>query len=102
MTKFDNYIYYSICEKTLELKSKTFYMSYSTFCQGLKSSFLLGVLDKRETSIVSELYEYLRLLYGLNGSIINEYIIRYFIEEKWETFEEPVRLINEYYSNSFN
>ena len=102
MNKFDNYIYYTICEKTLELAKRTRYRTHSTFCQGFKNSMLMESFDRREMAILYEIHDHLRVMYGLDGPTTNDYIVVFFIDEKWLIFEESVRLMKEYFPNSFN
>lgn len=101
MVKFDNYIYYTICEKTLELKNRTIYRSHSTFCQRFKASMEMESFDGREMAMIDEIIGYLKLLYGLDSRTASDYIVTFFMDEKWLIFEESVRLMKEFFPTSF-
>jgi hypothetical protein len=102
MSKLDNYIYYSICEKSYELFKESNFMSYRMFCFSFKNSILLNDFGSKEFRIIDELYTYLRLIYDLDYNIAYEYIGEYFLDDKCIKFEEPVRLVRDYFKNSFS
>jgi hypothetical protein len=102
MNTFDNYIYYSICEKSYELFEKSNYLTYSSFCNGIKNAIELNNFSYDENRRIVDILSYISLIYGLKYSEIGEYIHNYFMGDKFLTFEEPVRLIKEYFKNSFN
>ena len=78
MSKLNNYIYYSICEKSYELFKESNFMSYRMFCFSFKNSILLNDFGSKEFRIIDELYTYLRLIYDLDYNIAYEYIGEYF------------------------
>jgi len=102
MNNLDNYIYYTICEKSYELFEKTKYMNYPSFCNGFKTAMILNDFSKKECSLLFELNIYLNIIYGFDKETSAEYIGKYFIEDKYVTFEEPMRLTKFYFKNSFN
>lgn len=102
MDKLDNYIYYSICEKSYELFEDTNFMTYRMFCLSFKNSILLNDFGNNEFKVIDEIYNHLRLIYGLDYNTSFEYIGQYFLDDKCIIFEEPVRLVKDYFKNSFN
>jgi hypothetical protein len=60
------------------------------------------VLSGKEHDIINKIHEHLMLIYGLDSDICFQYIGDYFFEQKYIIFEEPVRLVHDYFKNSFN
>jgi hypothetical protein len=102
MGKLDNYIYYTICEKSYELFEKSNYLTYNSFCNGIKFAIKLNDLSYDENQRIVDILKHVSLIYDLKYSEAGEYIHNYFMEEKFLIFEEPVRLISEYFKNSLN
>jgi hypothetical protein len=102
MIKLNNYIYYSICEKSLELMNETVYRNYSDFCEYLRNSILLESLGRFDMRIFRGLNQYLKIVYGFDIGVANEYIVDFFINKKWEIFEESVKLMKSAFPNSFH
>jgi hypothetical protein len=102
MDKLDNYIYYSICEKSYELFEDSNFMSYRMFCNSMKNSIILKDIGKSESNIIGEISRNLQLIYHLDYEESMEYIGEYFLNDKFVIFEEPVRLVKDFFKNSFN
>jgi hypothetical protein len=102
MDDLKNYIYYSICEKSYELFEKTNYMTYTAFCNGLKNAILLDELDYDDSHKLMDIFSYVKKIYGLEHNESGDYVRSYFIDEKFREFENPIRLMNEYFKNSLN
>jgi hypothetical protein len=102
MDDLKNYIYYSICEKSYELFEKTNYMTYTAFCNGLKNAILLDDFDYDNSHKLMDIFSYVKKIYGLEHNESSDYVRSYFIDEKFREFENPIRLMNEYFKNSLN
>lgn len=102
MVTLDNYIYNTICEKTLDLYKKTKYISHSAFCYGFKNSLLLEHLDRVESTILFEISKDIELIYGLKRGSSTHYLIEYFLTEKWLIYEESANLVKTQFINSFS
>ena len=103
MVSLDNYIYYSICEKSHEIFENTAYATYRNFCKNIKDEVDGNRgLDNATNHIFWKIGEYLKLIYGFEFDEGIVYIINYFLEEKYMIFEEPVVCITSAYKNSFN
>lgn len=102
MNKYKNYIYYSICEKSFELFQDSNYLTYSSFCYGIKAAIQTKEFDWVDSSRVYEIIVYIKKLYGLKPEEYGEYINEYFLDEKFLVFEKPIRIINEFFKNSLN
>lgn len=111
MSELDNYIYYSICEKSYEVFQNNLDVNYPhnydiikcsnyrSFCILMQHSMKLKDLSGRETKHISLLKAYLILIYGLTSDESMEYIFNYFMDERYIYLEEPVRLMNIYFKN---
>lgn len=102
MNNLDNYIYYTICEKSYMLFETSKFNTYRSFCNSLKSAIKLNSFSKRECGWFFELNLYLNLIYGFDKKTSSEYVFKYFYDEKYLIFEESVRLMRIYFKNSFN
>ena len=100
---FDNWIYYTICEKTLKIyerhirnRDKYFYFSsYTKFCELLRDSIVYKNIGRREEGVIVEVDLYIKKTYGLNKDESAKYVANYFIENKWLVFENAVILMKE-------
>lgn len=102
MVKFDNYVYYSICEVSIPLVTKSFYGSYANWCGRLSNSIKLKQLSTKEQSWIIAIADRLELFYALEPELIGQYIADYFHKQKYLDFEQPVRLMNMAFKNSLH
>lgn len=102
MNKLENYIFLSICEKSLDLFKGSYFSTYANFCGTLKVSMETEDLSRGDLYVVYEIDDYLRTIYGLSVEESNKYIADFFLTEKYLLFEKPVRLTLEYFKNSFH
>ncbi len=102
MDKLENYIFLSICEKTLDLFKNSYFKTYSSFCSTLKSSIEREDLSKGDFYIIYEIDDYLTKIYDLSVEESNKYIIDFFILEKYLFFENTVKLTLNHFKNSFS
>lgn len=102
MNKLENYIFLSICEKSLDLFKDSYFSTYLGFCNTLRSSMETADLSRGDLYVIYEIDDYLRKIYDLSVEESNQYIADFFLLEKYLVFEKPVRLISEYFKNSFN
>jgi hypothetical protein len=102
MTKFDNYVYLTICEVSLELFHKTRFSTYVNYCRTLNLSLKSGVLDRSETSDIIKISETLTLIYGFDDVTAAKYISEYFDSDRCLEFQKCVLITKEYFKNAFN
>ncbi len=102
MTKFDNYIYLTICETTLELFSKTNFSTYFNYCNNMNLSLKSGVLDKREESDIRKIMDDLNLIYYFDNKTCAKYISEYFDSNRYIDFQKCVLATKKCFSNSFD
>lgn len=91
MSKYDNYIYLTICEVSFEYFQKTNFSTYTNYCISFKSSLLDGKLSSYEKKCIIHVSEMLDKIYGMNISETGRYINEFFQLEKFKVFEKVVR-----------
>lgn len=99
--KFDNYVYMSICEITLELFKKTNYITYKAYCNSIKDGLNKNIEFSSYGDIVA-ICKRIDEIYSLDWELSGLYISNYFCDEKYLGFEKPVKLIQECFPVSFN
>lgn len=104
MVLLDNYIYYSICDKSYDIFKRSAYSTYRNFCNNIKHEIESnsGSLHTTTNFIFWQIGEYIKVVYDLDFNQCLDYIFKYFINEKYKTFEEPMVCIKSAYKNSFN
>ena len=102
VSKLDNYIFYSICEKLYESFKTTKFITFTNFCESLRVSIEFNQLGKKELIFMYEIDNYLRLIYNLSENETNTYISDFFILKKFTIFETSIRLMDKFFKNSFN
>lgn len=95
MKKFDNYIYFTICEITLKYFSTTYYSTYYNFCNVFKFSIQQNKLSLIEKHFLVDLSEDLELIYAIKEDKAGEYISNYFMNDMYVKFEKPVRYMKQ-------
>jgi hypothetical protein len=102
MSKFENYIFLTICEKSYELFKTTKYMTYVAYCNIFKVCFKLGKLSYVESSHISEIINFIKKIYDLEIDDALKYTKDFFMLDKHLIFEESSRLTMKYYNNCYN
>ena len=102
MKKYDNYIYLTICELTINMVKGTNYSTYNAYCRGIANSIKDDVLSGYELRQMNYLNKMLTLYYGLSLNDTKKYIDAYFLEELWVNYELSARLTLDCFPLSFN
>lgn len=103
MTRFDNHVYYSICEKSYEIfMEKTNFQTFSAFCSAFKNSFALMDISQKEIINMMEIRRYIQTIYGFEYTEALEYVIDFFREERYLIFIKSVLFMNEYFKTALN
>jgi hypothetical protein len=102
MLKFDNYVFFTLCEHSLRLFEKSHFSTYRAFCHAMGNTIKLGNFNKNDTNILASLLNDLKLIFGFKDVEAYFYIKRFFSEEKFIIYDEPVRLLREFYNFSIN
>jgi hypothetical protein len=104
MVKFDNYVFMTICESSLDLFKKSHFSTYVNYCKTLNLSLKSGILDKKETAAIVKIATDLVLIYGFDDEDCGKYIADYFASDidKVINFYKVVLLTREHFALSFN
>ncbi len=102
MTKFDNYVFMSICEISLDLFDKSNFSTYLNYCKTLNLSLKSGILDKKETYDIINISNKLILIYGFDEKTCAEYIAKYFDCDRFLEFQKCVLITKKFFGNSLN
>lgn len=100
MKKFDNYVYMFICEITLKLFKDSNCMTYSNYCRLLAASLKDGNLSNKQIKHISIILSGLEKVFYFNSKESAEYLSKFFMLDKFDKFEESVRMTKEFYPNS--
>ena len=103
--KFDNYVYMSICEITLDLYVDFEYYSYNFFCSWIKEIILkinFTKLTSKEWKVISTLTKKISDVYSLDEKTVGEYVTKFFFERKYLELEKSVYFTKKAFKNSFN
>lgn len=100
MNKLKNFIFFSICEIALVVYKNTNCSTFNGFCLTFKTTLLTENLNSRDLSIFYRMSDYIELIYGISNEESQQYIVDFFILEKYLVFSDSVRLINEHFKNS--
>ena len=102
MTKFDNYVFMTICETSFDLFKKSQFSTYVNYCKTLNLSLKSGKLDRKETADIIKISNDLVLIYGFDDETCGRYIAEYFDCDRYADFQKIVIMTREYFSFSFN
>lgn len=94
--KYDNYVYHTICEKSMSIFEPTSeHKTYKEYCE-----FIAGELpkdqeifqkNKQTVKHLINISDQLELQYSMNSVDQNHYIQTYFVEGKYLKFEKQVK-----------
>ena len=101
MTKFDNYIYYSICEGALDYFKSTNGNDFRIFCDIIKNALLNdNYLSKKDKAAIVFISKYIERIYQLNQTEIAFYVTNFFLERKYLELHEIILVLSDYFKNS--
>ena len=92
MSKYDNYVYMEICTITLKTFRGSVYNTYQGYCRGMLRSLKHNELSKREKHDLSVIFDGLELIFGMDITDTNRYILEYLESERYSEFEKVVRM----------
>jgi hypothetical protein len=90
MVKFDNYVFLTICESSLDRFKFSQYSTYYGYCRTLNLSLKSGNLDKKEIDDVIKITNDLILIYGFDDKTCGKYIAEYFDSDRYVDFQKIV------------
>lgn len=102
MTKFDNYVFMTICETSFDLFKKSQFSTYVNYCKTLNLSLKSGILDRKETADIIKISSDLVLIYGFDDATCGKYIAEYFDCGRYGEFQKCVMITREFFGFAFN
>jgi hypothetical protein len=97
MTKYNNFVYLTICEVTLKTYKRTGFSTHGSYCRWMGISLndeKVSSLVKLHVSIISEV---LKNIFAMDAKTSGVYIADYFLQNKYVVFENVVRATKEFY-----
>lgn len=95
MSKYDNYVYITICEVSFKTFRESEYSTYNNYCKGLLRSIKENYLTKREKMDLSIIIEEMDLIFGMDENETNRYLLEYLESDRCVEFEKVVRITND-------
>lgn len=102
MQIFDNYVYMTITEKTMELYKNSMCLSYRGYCINIKNLIKVNNITDGTARDMVQIYQTLKTIYNMEVDEAYDYIYNFFGDSLYIKFEEVVRLTNTIYSNSYS
>lgn len=93
--KYENYIFLTICEVSLELLQESLFSTYHNYCDNMNISLKTGTLTKKQNSELMFIANSLNKIYGLNAKETGEYIADYFDSGRYMELQKLVMLTKE-------
>jgi hypothetical protein len=95
MSKFDNRIYLTICEVSMECFKKSKFINYYNYCNDMGLSLKTNTVNKTQTRNLEEIIEMLDIIYSMDAETTGQYLFDYFTSDKVREFEKCVILNQE-------
>lgn len=101
MTKFDNYVYFSIAEISLDLYYKTKFSTYVNYCRTISKSLESASLDNREMYEIIKIVTELKKIYNFDTNLSMKYITDYFKSDRFHDFQKCILIVRKEFPFSF-
>ena len=97
MSKYDNYIYLTICEVSLESYKDTNFSTYVEYCKQMSKSLMDGDISKRDRRDIEKVVNILDKVFSLSPEDTGGVIADYFSlpSDRHMIFEKAVRMTKE-------
>lgn len=95
MSKFDNRIYLTICESSMECFKKSKYINYTSYCSNMGLALRTNTLGNTQNRNLNEIIEMLDIIYSMDAKTTAKYLLDYFNSDKVRDFEKCIILIQE-------
>lgn len=94
MSKYENHIFLTICEASIELYKKSVFLTYVNYCRNMGSSLRSDLLTKNQNVDIIKIINVLDKIFTLSGEDTGKYIYDYFNldSEKIIEFEKCVKI----------
>lgn len=97
---YDNYVYLTICEATLEMYKITKFPTHFGYCRTIKLCLMDERIPQEENyKRISLVIKKLDKIFSMDPKTMGEYIMDYFTQEKFVIFEKPVLAVKTFYKN---
>lgn len=81
--KYDNLVFYGLCDALYREKCKSNYGSFSNMINALKISLKNGCMTSEHYKIIGNSLDRIETMYGLTYEDSSEYLLRFIDEELW-------------------
>jgi len=95
MSKFDNRIYLTICEVSMECFKKSKFISYVNYCSNMGLCLKTNTVGRTQTRDLNDIIEMLDKIYSMDAATTGKYILDYFTSDNVREFEKCVILTRE-------
>lgn len=95
MSKFDNRIYLTICEVSMECFKKSKFINYVNYCSNMGLALKTNTVGKSQTRDLNDIIEMLDIIYSMDAETTGKYLFDYFTSEYVREFEKCVILTHE-------
>lgn len=95
MSKFDNRVYLTICEVSMECFKRSKFISYVNYCYDFGLSLKTNTVNKSQARNLEDIIEMLDKIYSMDAETTGKYIFDYFTCDKVREFEKCVILTQE-------
>lgn len=99
MSKFDNRIYLTICEVSMECFKKSKFINYYNYCRLMGMALKSDDVSGKQSSDLIKIIETLDIIYTMDIETTKKYIFDYFNSDKVREFEKCVVLTQEAFPN---
>lgn len=100
MEKYKELIYYTICECLYEeltiLRSSTkTSTTFKNLCGGIRLNLTKGSpLSTQQYTTLANTIRKVNLIYGESDGIIGDYVLNFFGDKIWETYQREIMILN--------
>lgn len=92
MSKFDNRIYLTICEVSMECFKKSKFINYVNYCYDMGLALKTNTVNKSQTRNLEEIIDMLDIIYSMDAATTGKYLFDYFTSDNVREFEKCVIL----------
>lgn len=99
MSKFDNRVYLTICEVSMDCFKKSKFLNYFNYCSNMGLSLKTNTVGKSQTKDLNEIIDMLDLIYSMDTTTTGKYLFDYFTSNNVREFEKCVILTQTAFPN---
>jgi hypothetical protein len=99
MCKFDNYVYLTICEVSIEDFKKTNWNTYVVYCKNIYLAIKTNTLSNKETKDIEKMMGIIDKIYSMGSVLTYKYVVDYFGKADHHRFYKVVTLTQDCFSS---